>query len=189
MTVLWIVSFVLYAHGDIFTTYARRHPSVKFPGRIFHIPQAMLCRFTAAIHRALQGILLGIVLVARRRAFVRHRFCLCRCGSYILWPPWRTLVAPIAIGTGHSVGFICLSALVHGQQHTAVSLLLPHRGCGWRGQHIAPALFAAGHQGSVFCVDHRHSLRFGELWAGRPYCRPCPAGFCHSGSGRRQPHL
>ena len=71
MTVLW-TSFLFVSLTVIFTIYSRRVR--KITGRIFHISQSMLRRFITAIHRALRGIMLGIVLVLGAATAVRFYF-------------------------------------------------------------------------------------------------------------------
>ena len=64
---LW-TTFLFVSLTVIFTIYSRRVR--KITGRIFHISQSMLRRFITAIHRALRGIMLGIVLVALAQGFL-----------------------------------------------------------------------------------------------------------------------
>ena len=123
MTVLW-TSFLFFTLTVIFTAYARHIR--KISGRIFHIPQAMLCRFTAAIHRALRGILLGVVLVAAAQGILCGiAFAFAGVRQPAFWGLLATLVAPIpAIGTAIVWVPLCLSLWFTGNSMAAVGLAL-----------------------------------------------------------------
>lgn len=123
MTVLW-TSFLFITLTVLFTVYARQIR--KIAGRTLHLPQDMLGRFTLAIHRALRGILLGVVLVA----FVQGMLCgfafaVAGVHQPAFWGLLATLVAPIpTVGTALVWGPLCLSLWFTGKTVAAVGLAL-----------------------------------------------------------------
>ncbi len=123
MTVLW-TGFLFFTLTVIFTVYARHIR--KISGRIFHIPQLMLGRFTAAIHRALRGILLGIILVAAAQGILCGiAFAVAGVRQPAFWGLLATLVAPIpAIGTAIVWLPLCLSLWFTGKSMAAIGLAL-----------------------------------------------------------------
>ena len=123
MTVLW-TGFLFFTLTVIFTSYARHIR--KISGRIFHIPQSMLARFTTAIHRALRGILLGIVLVAAAQGMLCGiAFAVAGVRQPAFWGLLATLVAPIpVIGTAIVWVPLCLSLWFTGKGMAAVGLAL-----------------------------------------------------------------
>lgn len=123
MTVLW-TGFLFITLTVLFTVYARHIR--KIAGRIFHMPQTMLGRFTAAIHRALRGILLGIVLVAAAQGLLcGFAFAVAGVRQPAFWGLLATLVAPIpAVGTAIVWLPLCLSLWFTGKSMAAVGLAL-----------------------------------------------------------------
>lgn len=123
MTVLWTACLFL-ALTVLFTLYARHIRIVA--GRILRIPQGMLGRFTAAIHRALKAILLGVVLVAAIQGVLCGlAFAVAGVRQPAFWGLLATLVAPIpAVGTALVWGPLCLSLWFTGKTVAAVGLAL-----------------------------------------------------------------
>lgn len=123
MTVLW-TGFLFFTLTVIFTVYAR--PSRKIAGRILHLPQDMLGRFIQAIRRALQGILLGVVLVAFAQGVLCGiAFAIAGVHQPAFWGLLATLVAPIpTVGTALVWVPLCLSLWFTGKTVTAVGLAL-----------------------------------------------------------------
>ena len=93
MTVLW-TALLFFSLTVLFTLYSRTIRKVA--RRILRIPGDMLQRFTHAIHKALRGVMLGIVLVALAQGIL--------CGiafavAGIRQPAfWGMLVAHIGVG-------------------------------------------------------------------------------------------
>ena len=123
MTVLW-TGFLFLTLTVLFTIYARNIR--KIAGRIFFMPQAMLGRFTAAIHRALKGIMLGIVLVAAAQGILCGvAFAVAGVRQPAFWGLLATLVAPIpAVGTALVWLPLCISLWFSGNTVAAVGLAL-----------------------------------------------------------------
>ncbi|MBO4300756.1 MAG: AI-2E family transporter [Desulfovibrio sp.] len=123
MTVLW-TSMLFITLTILFTVYARQIRTIA--GRTLHLPQGLLSRFTQAIHRALRGILLGVVLVA----FVQGVLCgiafaVAGVRQPAFWGLLATLVAPIpTVGTALVWGPLCLSLWFSGKTVAAVGLTL-----------------------------------------------------------------
>lgn len=130
MTVLW-TGFLFLTLTVIFTVYARRIR--KISGRVFRVPQLMLGRFTSAIHRALRGILLGIVLVAMAQGILCGiGFAVAGVRQPAFWGLLATLVAPIpVIGTAIVWIPLCLSLWFTGKSVAAIGLAL------WGGLGVA----------------------------------------------------
>lgn len=123
MTVLW-TSFLFISLTVIFTIYSRRIR--KIAGRIFHISQPMLRRFIAAIHKALRGIMLGIVLVALAQGLLCGvAFAVAGVNQPAFWGLLATLVAPIPmVGTALVWVPLCISLWFTGKTMAAVGLAL-----------------------------------------------------------------
>ena len=123
MTVLW-TSFLFLTLTVLFAVYSRRIRKVA--GRIFHMPQAMLRRFIHAIHRALRGIMLGIVLVALAQGILCGvGFAVAGVKQPAFWGMLATLVAPIpAVGTALVWLPLCLSLWFTGKTYAAVGLAI-----------------------------------------------------------------
>ncbi len=121
MTVLW-TSFLFVSLTVIFTIYSRRVR--KITGRIFHISQPMLRRFITAIHRALRGIMLGIVLVALAQGFLCGiAFAVAGVNQPAFWGLLATLVAPIPmVGTAIVWLPLCISLWFTGKGMAAIGL-------------------------------------------------------------------
>ncbi|MBQ9452224.1 MAG: AI-2E family transporter [Desulfovibrio sp.] len=123
MTVLW-TSFLFITLTALFTVYARQIR--KITGRMLHLPQDMLGRFTLAIHHALRGILLGVVLVALVQGVLCGiAFAFAGIHQPAFWGLLATLVAPIpTVGTALVWGPLCLSLWFTGKSVAAVGLAL-----------------------------------------------------------------
>ena len=123
MTAFW-TTFLFLTLTVLFTVYSRRIRKVTC--RIFHLPQALLRRFISAIHRALRGIMLGIVLVALAQGFLCGiGFAVAGFNQPAFWGMLATLVAPIpVVGTALVWLPLCLSLWFTGKTMAAVGLAL-----------------------------------------------------------------
>ena len=123
MTVLWTL-FLFVTLTVIFAAYASRINLIT--ARIFHIPATMLRRFVLAIRRALQGVMLGIVLVAIAQGVLCGiGFAVAGIKQPAFWGLLATVVAPIPfVGTALVWGPLCLSLWFSGATMPAVGLAL-----------------------------------------------------------------
>lgn len=123
MTALW-TTFLFFTLTVLFTVYSRRIRKVFC--RIFHLPQALLRRFTNTIHRALRAIMLGIVLVALAQGVLCGiGFAVAGVNQPAFWGMLATLVAPIpVVGTALIWLPLCLSLWFTGKTMAAVGLAL-----------------------------------------------------------------
>ena len=123
MTVLW-TSFLFISLTVIFTVYSRHIR--KITGRTLHISQPLLRRFIAAIHRALRGIMLGIVLVALAQGLMCGvGFAVAGVNQPAFWGLLATLVAPIPmVGTALVWVPLCISLWFTGKTMAAIALAL-----------------------------------------------------------------
>lgn len=123
MTVFWTL-FLFLTLTVLFTVYARRIR--KIACRILHIPHGLLARFITAIHRALKGIMLGIVLVALAQgALCGIGFAVAGINQPAFWGTLATLVAPIpVVGTALVWGPLCITLWFSGKTMAAVGLAL-----------------------------------------------------------------
>ena len=123
MTVLWTL-FLFVTLTVIFAAYASRINLVT--ARIFHIPATMLRRFVLAIRKALQGVMLGIVLVAIAQGVLCGMgFAVAGIKQPAFWGLLATVVAPIPfVGTALVWGPLCLSLWVSGATMPAVGRAL-----------------------------------------------------------------
>ncbi len=123
VTLIWL-TFLLLMLTILFTRYSR--DIRKVCSRILRLPNSMLARFVNAIHKALKGVMLGIVLVAIVQG------ALCGIGFYFagvnqpaFWGLLATLVAPIpAIGTAFVWFPLCVALWFTGKTVAAIGLAL-----------------------------------------------------------------
>ena len=123
MTVLWTI-FLFITLAVLFTLYARRIRVIT--GRLFLLPQPMLCRFISAIRRALRAVMLGIALVAVIQGFLCGiGFAVAGFKNAAFWAALATLTAPIPIvGTALIWLPLSLSLWFTGNTMAAVGLAL-----------------------------------------------------------------
>lgn len=123
VTLIWL-TFLFLMLTILFTRYAR--DIRKVCSRILRLPNSMLGRFILAAHKALKGVMLGIVLVALVQG------ALCGIGFYFagvnqpaFWGLLATLVAPIpAIGTAFVWFPLCITLWFTGKTVAAIGLAL-----------------------------------------------------------------
>lgn len=123
MSALWL-TFLFLTLTILFTVKARSIR--KITCRILHVPTGMVSRFTHAIHRALKGIMLGIVLVALvQGTLCGIGFAVVGINQPAFWGLLATLVAPIPmVGTALVWGPLCLSLWFTGRAMAALGLAL-----------------------------------------------------------------
>ncbi|GHU96091.1 AI-2E family transporter [Deltaproteobacteria bacterium] len=123
MDVLWTL-FLFFTLTVLFTVYSRRIR--KITGRIFHWPQALLRRFTAAIHRALRAVMLGIALVAMIQGLLCGiAFAAAGFKQPAFWGMLTTFTAPLpVVGTAIVWLPLSLSLWFTGKTVAAVGLAL-----------------------------------------------------------------
>ncbi|WP_300717918.1 AI-2E family transporter [uncultured Desulfovibrio sp.] len=123
MTVLWTL-FLFVTLTVIFAAYAGKINLVT--ARICHIPATMLRRFVLAVRRALQGVMLGIVLVAIAQGFLCGLgFAVAGIKQPAFWGLLATVVAPIPfVGTAIVWVPLCISLWFSGDTMPAVGLAL-----------------------------------------------------------------
>lgn len=123
MTVLW-TALLFFSLTVLFTLYSRTIRKVA--RRILRIPGDMLQRFTHAIHKALRGVMLGIVLVALAQGILCGiAFAVAGIRQPAFWGMLATFVAPIpAVGTALVWGPLCLSLWFTGSTMAAIGLAL-----------------------------------------------------------------
>lgn len=123
VNVFWLV-FLFLILTILFSQYAL--PLRKIFGRILQLPHTMLARFTLAIHMALKGIMLGIVLVALAQgALCGIGFAVAGVNQPAFWGLLATMVAPIPmIGTALVWLPLCVSLWFTGKTVAAVGLAL-----------------------------------------------------------------
>lgn len=123
MTAIWL-TFLFLMLTLLFTRYARLIR--KITGRVLRLPRFMLGRFILAIHKALKGIMLGIVLVALvQGALCGIGFAVAGVNQPAFWGLLATIVAPIpAIGTALVWFPLCIALWFSGKTVAAIGLSL-----------------------------------------------------------------
>lgn len=123
MSAVWL-TFLFITLTILFTIHARRIRKVTC--RILHVPTGIVSRFIRAIHKALKGIMLGIVLVALvQGTLCGIGFAFAGVNQPAFWGLLATLVAPIPmIGTALVWGPLCLSLWFTGKTMAALGLAL-----------------------------------------------------------------
>lgn len=123
MAALWL-TFLFLMLTILFTRYAR--DIRKVCARILRLPHFMLGRFILAIHKALRGIMLGIVLVALvQGALCGIGFAFAGVSQPAFWGLLATIVAPIpAIGTALVWFPLCIALWFSGNTVGAIGLAL-----------------------------------------------------------------
>lgn len=108
----------------LFTHYRRAIRKVF--GRILHLPHSMLGRFILAVHKALKGIMLGIVLVALvQGTLCGIGFAFAGVSQPAFWGMLATMVAPIPmVGTALVWLPLSLSLWFTGKTMAAIGLAL-----------------------------------------------------------------
>lgn len=123
MNILWL-TFLFLMLTILFTQYSK---SIRIVfSRILRLPYSLLSRFTLAIHKALKGVMLGIVLVALvQGTLCGIGFAVAGVNQPAFWGMLATMVAPIpAIGTALVWGPLCISLWFTGKTMAAVGLAL-----------------------------------------------------------------
>lgn len=123
MSALWLV-FLFLMLTILFTQYSRDIRNVS--ARILRLPRFMLGRFITAVHRALRGVMLGIVLVALiQGALCGIGFAFAGISQPAFWGLLATIVAPIpAIGTALVWFPLCIALWFSGKTVAAIGLAL-----------------------------------------------------------------
>lgn len=123
MTAIWL-TFLFLMLTILFTQYARGIRKVF--GRILRLPHFMLGRFILAVHKALKGVMLGIVLVALvQGALCGIGFAVAGVSQPAFWGLLATIVAPIpAIGTALVWFPLCVTLWFTGKTVAAIGLAL-----------------------------------------------------------------
>lgn len=123
MSALWLI-FLFLMLTILFTEYARKIRMVS--ARILRLPHFMLGRFILAVHKALKGVMLGIVLVALvQGALCGIGFAVAGVNQPAFWGLLATVVAPIpAIGTALVWFPLCVSLWFSGNTVAAIGLVL-----------------------------------------------------------------
>lgn len=121
--VVWLI-FLFLMLTIIFTRYSSAIR--KITGRILQLPQSMLARFILAIHMALKGIMLGIVLVALVQGVLCGiGFAIAGVNQPAFWGLLATIVAPIPmVGTALIWLPLCISLWFTGNTVAAIGLAL-----------------------------------------------------------------
>ena len=123
MTVLW-TTFLFFILTVLFSVYARDLRRVSC--RIFHLPQAQMRRFVHAVHKALDAIMLGIVLVAVAQGFLCGLgFAVAGIKQPAFWGMLAAFVAPIPfVGTAIVWLPLCISLWFTGKTMAAAGLAI-----------------------------------------------------------------
>lgn len=123
MNIVWL-TFLFLMLTILFTRYSRAIR--KAFSRILRLPHSMLARFTLAVHKALKGIMLGIVLVALvQGTLCGVGFAVAGVNQPAFWGMLATMVAPIpAVGTALVWLPLCISLWFTGKTMAAVGLAL-----------------------------------------------------------------
>lgn len=123
MSALWL-TFLFFMLTILFTRYARQIRKVS--ARILRMPHFMLGHFILAVHRALKGVMFGIVLVALiQGALCGIGFAVAGVNQPAFWGLLATLVAPIpAVGTAIVWFPLCLTLWFTGKTFAAIALCL-----------------------------------------------------------------
>lgn len=123
VTIIWL-TFLFLMLTILFTRYAR--DIRKVCGRILRLPNSMLARFIIAVHKALKGVMLGIVLVALvQGALCGIAFYFAGINQPAFWGLLATIVAPIpAIGTALVWFPLCIALWFTGKTVAAIGLAL-----------------------------------------------------------------
>lgn len=121
--VFWLV-FLFLVLTILFAEYATGIR--KILSRILQLPYTMLSRFATAIHMALRGIMLGIVLVAIVQGILCGiGFAVASINQPAFWGLLATMVAPIPmIGTALVWLPLCISLWFSGKTMAAIGLCL-----------------------------------------------------------------
>lgn len=121
MNIFWL-TFLFLMLTIIFTHYSK--PIRLVFSRVLRLPISMLGRFTLAVHKALKGIMLGIVLVALvQGTLCGIGFAVAGVNQPAFWGMLATLVAPIpAVGTAIVWLPLCISLWFTGKTMAAVGL-------------------------------------------------------------------
>lgn len=119
--IFWLVFLFLFL-TILFTRYARAIRNIS--GRILQLPHSMLSRFTLAMHMALRGIMLGIVLVALVQGILCGiGFAVAGVNQPAFWGLLATMVAPIPmVGTALVWLPLCVSLWFSGKTVAAIGL-------------------------------------------------------------------
>ncbi|MBD5642122.1 MAG: AI-2E family transporter [Desulfovibrio sp.] len=123
LTLLWL-TFLFLMLTILFTRYAR--DIRKVCSRILRLPNSMLGRFIIAVHKALKGVMLGIVLVALvQGTLCGIAFYFAGINQPAFWGLLATLVAPIpAIGTAFVWFPLCVMLWFTGKTVAAIGVAL-----------------------------------------------------------------
>lgn len=123
MTAIWL-TFLFLMLTILFTRYARLIR--KITGRVLRLPYHILGRFILAIHKALKGIMLGIVLVALvQGALCGIGFAVAGVNQPAFWGLLATIAAPIpTIGTALVWFPLCVTLWFTGKTVAAIGLAL-----------------------------------------------------------------
>ncbi len=123
LNVLWLV-FLFLVLTILFSEYSRSIRKVF--GRILQLPHTMLARFALAIHMALRGIMLGIVLVAIVQGILCGiGFAVAGVNQPAFWGLLATMVAPIPmVGTALVWLPLCVSLWFSGNTVAAIGLAI-----------------------------------------------------------------
>lgn len=121
--VLWLV-FLFLVLTILFSQYSRAIRNIV--GRILQLPHSMMSRFILAIHMALRGIMLGIVLVAIVQGILCGiGFAVAGVNQPAFWGLLATMVAPIPmVGTALVWLPLCVSLWFTGKTVAAIGLAL-----------------------------------------------------------------
>lgn len=123
LNLLWLV-FLFLMLTILFTRYASLIRKVT--ARILQLPHSMLSRFILAIHRALKGIMLGVVLVALVQGILCGiGFAVAGVNQPAFWGLLATIVAPIPmVGTALVWGPLSISLWFGDNSMAAVGLVI-----------------------------------------------------------------
>lgn len=123
VNVVWL-TFLFLMLTILFTRYSSSLR--KIASRVLRLPHTMLGRFILAIHKALTGIMLGIVLVALvQGALCGIGFAVAGVNQPAFWGLLATIVAPIPmVGTALVWGPLCITLWFTGKGMAAICLAL-----------------------------------------------------------------
>lgn len=121
--VVWL-TFLFIMLTILFTRYS--YNLRKICSRILRLPHTMLGRFILAIHKALIGIMLGIVLVALvQGALCGIGFAVAGVNQPAFWGLLATIVAPIPmVGTALVWAPLCITLWFTGKGMAAICLAI-----------------------------------------------------------------